>query len=428
MHGGAERDLEAPVKLTSLAGSIPIENSVLTKPLRMPEFIALCSLITSLTAFSIDAMLPALGAIGRALGVSDVRNTQLIVSMFILGMAIGELFFGPLSDAIGRKKALLTGLVIYSAGAIIAMSAGSIEQIVAGRIVQGIGAAGPKIASRALIRDLYKGDAMARIMSFIFMVFVLVPMFAPFLGQLVLQVSGWRTIFGLFLVSAVLIASWLGLRQPETLPPERRIPFSIGPLARNAALIARHSRVMAATLAAGFVFGAFLHFLSTAQTLFNDLYQAGSRFPLYFALLSLSIGGASFSNSQLVMRFGMARLSTAALVGMILLSTVLLVVSLAYDGEPPFAAFMALCFLTFFCFGVLFGNLNAMAMQWLGRVAGLGASMIASVSSLLAVVFSFSVGRFYDGTAAPLAAGFMIAGCVALVLILKAERREAVEV
>lgn len=399
-----------------------------TKPLRMPEFIVLCSLITSLTAFSIDAMLPALGAIGRALGVSDVRNTQLIVSMFILGMALGELFFGPLSDAIGRKKALMTGLVIYAAGVVIAMSAGSIEQIVAGRIVQGIGAAGPKIASRALVRDLYKGDAMARIMSFIFMVFVLVPMFAPFLGQLVLQAFGWRAIFALFLLSATVIAFWLGFRQPETLPPERRIPFALGPLARNAGMIVRHRRVVAATLAAGFVFGAFLHFLSTAQTLFDDLYQAGARFPVYFALLSLSVGCASFSNSQLVMRFGMVRLSIAGLTGMITLSTILFMVSMAYEGELPFTAFMALCFSIFFCFGVLFGNLNAMAMQWLGRVAGLGASMIASVSSLLAVAFSFSVGRFYDGTATPLAVGFMIAGCIALVLILTAERRDAVEV
>ena len=186
-----------------------------TKPLRMPEFIALCSLIVSLTAFSIDAMLPALGEIGRALGVTDVRNTQLIVSMFILGMAIGELFFGPLSDAVGRKKALMAGLVIYAAGVVIAMSAGSIEQIVAGRIVQGIGAAGPKIASRALIRDLYKGDAMARIMSFIFMVFILVPMFAPFLGQIVLQLAGWRAIFALTLVLGAAVWLVLLLYLPE---------------------------------------------------------------------------------------------------------------------------------------------------------------------------------------------------------------------
>jgi DHA1 family bicyclomycin/chloramphenicol resistance-like MFS transporter len=398
------------------------------EPLSLPEFIALFSLITSLTALSIDAMLPALGAIGDALGVADIRNTQLIVSMFILGMAIGELFFGPVSDAIGRKKALMAGLAIYAGGTVIAMTALSLEQIIAGRIVQGIGAAGPKIASRALIRDLYKGDAMARIMSFIFMIFILVPMVAPALGQLVLKAAGWRMLFLIFLGSAAVVAVWLGLRQPETLAPERRIPFSLGPLAANTRLILRHGRVMAATLSAGFIFGAFLLYLSTAQAMFDDLYDAGDRFPLYFAMLAAGIGAASYSNSQLVMRYGMQRLSVAALCGMIVLSGTLFSISIMVGGAPPFAAFMALCFLLFFCFGILFGNLNAMAMESLGRVAGLGASIIASVSSLMAVAFSVMAGRFYDGTALPLAAGFAVAGVVSLTLVLASGKSTAGEV
>ena len=395
------------------------------QPLSTPEFIVLFSLITSLTALSIDAMLPALGIIGEALNVADTRNTQLIVSMFILGMAFGEMFFGPVSDAIGRKNALMAGLIIFAIGTLVAMTALSIEQILFGRVVQGIGAAGPKIASRALIRDLYKGDAMARIMSFIYMVFILVPMVAPALGLLIVKAAGWRALFVVFLVSAALVALWLGLRQPETLPPERRIPFSLGPLLKNAALIFRHGKVMAATLAAGFIFGAVLLYLSTAQAMFDDLYDAGDRFPLYFAMLAAGIGTASYSNSQLVMRYGMHRLSVAALAGLIVLSSILLAIALAYEGVPPFAVFMVLCFLMFFCFGILFGNLNAMAMESLGRVAGLGASIIASVSSLLAVIFSVIVGRFYDGTVLPLAAGFIIAGAVSLVLVLAATKSEA---
>jgi len=398
---------------------------MIKRPLSTPEFIVLFSLITSLTALSIDVMLPALGLIGQALDVADTRDTQLIVSMFILGMAIGELFFGPVSDAIGRKRALMAGLVIFAAGAIIAMMAQSLELMLAGRIIQGVGAAGPKIASRALIRDLYQGDAMARIMSFIYMVFILVPMMAPALGLLIVKAAGWRAVFVLFLLWAALVAAWLGLRQPETLEPERRIPFSATALFRNTLLIFRHGQVMAATLAAGFIFGAILLYLSTAQAMFDDLYDAADRFPLYFAFLALGIGTASFSNSQLVMRFGAHRMSVAALTGLILLASMLFVVELAADGAPPFALFMTLCFLMFFCFGSLFGNLNAIAMQSLGRVAGLGASIIASVSSLQAVIFAVSAGRFYDGTALPLTAGFFVAGAASLGLVLAATKSKA---
>ncbi len=393
--------------------------------LNMREFVALFSLITSLTAVSIDAMLPALGDIGRALSVSDANDTQLIVSMFILGMVFGEVIFGPVSDAIGRKKAILIGLLIYAAGAMVAMAASSIEQILIGRIIQGIGAAGPKIASRALIRDQYEGDAMARIMSFIYTIFILVPMIAPALGQLVAGIAGWRAIFVLYLLWAGAVALWLGVRQPETLTPDRRIPISLRALASNTKLVAGHARVMAYTVSAGFIFGSLLLYLSTAQALFLDLYKIDELFPLYFALLSVGTGLAFFINSQLVMRYGMFRLSVVALSGLALFGGLLMASSLMFDGVPPFALFMALCFMAFSCNGLLIGNLNAMAMQSLGRVAGLGASLVASISSLVAVIMSVTLGRFYDQSALPLAAGFMLAGLAALVLVLLARKSRA---
>src|SRR3546814_469878 len=167
-------------------------------PLSLPEFVALFSLTTSLTALSIDAMLPALRDIGTALAVAEANDTQLIVGLFILGMVFGEIVFGPLSDAIGRKPAILVGLALFGLGAVVAMEAETLEQILIGRVIQGIGCAGPKIAARALIRDQYEGRAMARILSFIFMVFIIVPMLAPALGQLVLAVADWRAIFLVF--------------------------------------------------------------------------------------------------------------------------------------------------------------------------------------------------------------------------------------
>jgi DHA1 family bicyclomycin/chloramphenicol resistance-like MFS transporter len=394
-------------------------------PLRTPEFVVLFSLTTSLIALSIDAMLPALRDIGEALAVTDANDTQFIITLFIFGMVFGEIFFGPLSDALGRKRAILIGLAIYALGAVIAMTAGSLEMILVGRFVQGIGVSGPKIASRALIRDLYEGEAMSRILSFIMMVFILTPMLAPALGQLVLTVADWRAIFFAFLALAALVGAWMQLRQPETLPPSRRLAFSLGTIYANTRLILRHGPVMAYTFSAGFIFGALLLYLSTSQAMFLDLYGVDETFPLYFAILALAIGCASFSNSQLVMRLGMRPLALGALTGLILFGCALLAVALAYGGVPPFPLFMALCFMIFFCNGILFGNLNALAMQSLGRVAGLGASIIASVSSLVAVVMAVTVGRFYDQTAQPLAAGFILAGATSLALVLAVRRSRA---
>lgn len=398
----------------------------MSKPaLRTPEFVILLSLVTSITALTIDAILPALRQIGEALAVADPKDTQLIVSFFILGMVFGDLIFGPLSDAIGRKNAIQTGLLIFVAGTIVSMTAASLEQMLLGRVIQGIGVSGPKIASRALIRDLYEGRAMARIMSFIFMVFILTPMLAPALGQAVLLIADWPAIFLLFLLLAAIVAPWLGFRQPETLAPERRIRVSVSALLNNSVLIVRHAKVMAYTLAAGLMFGALLLYLSTAQALFFDLYGIADLFPLYFAVLASGVGLSSYANGRLVMRYGMHRLSVIALLGMIAFGVALLGVALLNGGVPSFIAFMLLCFGMFSCLGILFSNLNAMAMENLGRVAGLGASLVSSISSLVAVIVAVAVGRFYDQTVVPLTAGFILAGLLSLVLVLGARRSTA---
>jgi DHA1 family bicyclomycin/chloramphenicol resistance-like MFS transporter len=397
-------------------------------PLSLPEFVALFSLTTSLTALSIDAMLPALRDIGAALSVTESNDTQLIVTLFILGMVFGEIFFGPVSDAIGRKGAILIGLALFGVGAVISMTADSLTQILVGRIVQGIGCAGPKIAARALIRDQYEGPAMARILSFIFMVFIIVPMLAPALGQLIVAVASWRAIFFVFLALAAVVALWLGLRQPETLEPARRIPFSLPTLLSNGTLILRHGKVMAYTVSLGFLFGALLVYVSTAPAMFHDLYGIDETFPLYFAIIAFGLGLASFFNSRLVMRYGMHRLAVAALAGMIAFAGGLLALTAAFGGAPPFAGFMVLCFLAVCCNGLLFGNVNALAMQSLGRVAGLGASIVSSLSSLIAVILSVSLGRFYAQSVYPLAVALLLAGIVALFLVLAADRNQAGEI
>lgn len=393
-----------------------------------PGQILLYAMLTSLTALSIDAILPALHLVEIELGEAPPLSTHHIVSLFVFGMAFGELLLGPISDAIGRKTALLGGLLVYAAGTVLAMLASSIEMVVLGRIVQGIGVAGPKIATRAMIRDQFAGDAMARVMSFMFTLFILVPMIAPALGQAVAHFGGWRSIFAVFLAMAGLLGVWLILRQPETLAPERRIPFRPGLLARNALNILKSRRVLFLIIATGFVFGSQLVFLSTAADLFRDAYGVRATFPIYFAILAGGIGLASFVNAQLVQRFGMDRMARSALLGLTLIGALMLLASLVFEGRPAFVLFMALGFCAFFCIGILFGNLNAMAMRTLGQVAGIGASLIASGSSLVATGFALAVGAFYDQTILHLAAGFFFGGAGALLLVWLALKDNASDI
>ncbi|MEX0623438.1 multidrug effflux MFS transporter [Saccharospirillum sp.] len=395
---------------------------------RLIEFVVLFALLTSLTALTIDAILPAFPAMAASFSVTDVTDLQLTISLMVLGMVFGELAFGPLADARGRKWAIVTGLLIFGVGTLIALFAQSMTVLLIGRLVQGMGVAGSKIGTRALIRDQFQGDAMARIMSFVMMILILVPMLAPALGQLILWIAHWRAIFVMLLVLALTAGTWLVLRQPETLTAERRIPIRPVTLARTTLRIVQHPQVMAYTLVAGLVFGCQVVYLSIAQALFEDLYQAGARFPLYFAILAAGIGLASLTNGALVMRLGMFRQTVTALIGMMVISALLAGLAWFGDGKTSLPVFLSLGFWLFFGVGLLFGNINALAMQSLGQVAGLGSSIIASFSSLVAVAVSFAVGPFYNQTLYPLALVFFGAAVISLLLVIFARGRDVGEV
>ncbi|KKJ78166.1 MFS transporter [Kiloniella litopenaei] len=394
-------------------------------PLKLPEFVILFALITSITALSIDAMLPALPQISADLAISDPLDSQLIISLFIFGMVFGELFIGPVSDAIGRKGAILLGVGIYVGGTLVAMTASSFEILILGRIIQGVGASGPKIATRALIRDQYEGESMARIMSFIMVIFIMIPMIAPAFGQMVLAVAEWRYIFFSFLVLSVSTGLWLIIRQPETLARENRIPLSPKKLMHSTSRILKHGKVMCYSVSGGMIFGALLVYVSTSQSIFEDLYGVVDNFPLYFAVLASAVALSSLINSQLVMRFGMHRMVVVALSALIFFTGTLFFFALPHDGIPPFTIFMINGFLIFLSVGILFGNINAMAMQSLGKMAGLGASVIASISSLVAVAVSVSAGRLYDGTVMHMVFALCFCGVTALILVLIAKRSKA---
>ncbi len=381
------------------------------------EFVILIAWIISLVALAIDAMLPALPEIASDLGVVRINDSQFVISVFFAGMALGQLMFGPLSDTTGRRPAILSGLVVFIGGCLLSIVATDFTQMLLGRFLQGLGAAGPRIVTVALVRDQYKGREMARVMSFVMTIFILVPVFAPAIGQVVLLVADWRYIFLLFLCLALIVGLWFWWRQPETLSRDRRIAFSTGQLLLDIRAILRIREAFGYTLTMGFLFGAFIGYLSSSQQIFQQQYGLHELFPLYFGILASVIGCASLLNARLVMRFGMRRLSRYALLLICLFSFPFFVLALVQDGHPHLLMLMLYLLPVFFCFGILFGNLNAMAMEPLGHIAGLGSAVVGSVSTLISVALGAVVAGLYDNTVLPLVLGFALLGLVALLVM-----------
>lgn len=392
------------------------EEAALSGQAGFGEFVALMAFTMSLVALSIDAMLPAFPDMTRDLQVSGANNIQLVLSLLFIGLAFGQLFWGPLSDSIGRKPAMYMGFALFIVGSLLSMVAANFFLMLAGRFLQGLGAAGPRTVAVALIRDRFHGSEMAKVMSFIMTIFILVPIFAPALGQLILLFAGWRAIYGSFVLLAMMILVWLGLRQAETLPRERRRPFTLLNIRAAYSEVLGSRVAMIYTLVAACVSGAFLSYLNTSQQIFQVQYQLGTQFPLYFAFLAIAVGVASLLNSQMVMRFGMHTLANHALLLMTIVSWLFLLVVWLAGGHPALWLFMLLCLALFFCVGVLFGNLNSIAMEPLGHVAGTGAAVIGSFSTLLAVILSLIIGQAYDGSLFPMAIGFAVLASVSLVL------------
>ena len=392
-----------------------------TKLPRFGEFIALIAMLMSLAALSIDAILPALTMIGQDLGIQHENDAQLVISSLFLGLACGQVFFGPLSDAAGRKPLMYIGLTLFMLGSLVAMLAQDFNHILLGRFLQGLGVSAPRVVTIALGRDCYSGREMARVMSFMMSVFIMVPVLAPALGQGILLVADWRSIFALFMLMALIILLWFKLRMPETLPMEKRRAFNLRQFWQGAYSVLSNRSAMIYMGTSGLVFGAFLGYLNSAQQILQIQYGLGERFPLYFAVLALGIGGASFLNGRLVMRYGMHLLSRWAILAFTLIAGLLLIMAGWTDGHPPLAMLMAGLVLLFLTIGMLFGNLNALAMEPLGHMAGIGASIIGSLSTLISIPLGTFIGQSYDNTVLPLFGGFFILGLLATALMRIAE-------
>ena len=379
-----------------------------SKPMGFAEFIALMAALTASVAISIDVILPALGDIGRDLAAENPNDRQLAITMFFLGLAVSQIVYGPLSDSFGRRYGIFLGLGIYLAGTMLCLFSETLPTLVAGRIIQGIGAAGPRIVANAIVRDRYEGRPMARVSSLIMMVFIIVPVFAPLLGQGILTFAPWRGIFWFLALFALLCFVWSLVRLEETLPEKGRRPFRPGPILDALRLIVSNRLAVGCTLSIGFVFAAFLGFLSSSQQILAESYALGEWFPLTFSTLAIVVGVTSGANAALVVRFGMQRLSTIGIVAMGV-SSLGYAVWFAGAGIPPLWAAIVWLAVCIGAIGIIFGNLNAMAMEPLGAVAGVAAGAIGSVSSLMSSALGTAIARSYDGTALPIALGFL--GC-----------------
>lgn len=386
------------------------------------EFIALIAMLFATIAFSIDAMLPALPRIAAELSPEAPNAAQLILTSFVLGMGIGTLFAGPLSDAFGRRSVILFGAALYSVAALIAYVSPTLEGVLAARLLQGLGAAGPRVVSLALVRDMYRGREMARVVSFAMMIFTLVPAIAPFIGQGIMALTGWRGIFLAFMAFSALTMLWFWLRQPETLAVADRRPLRLGTLVAAFREVLSYRVVVVSIAVQTLAFASLFATLSATQPIFDQVYGEGDRFALWFAVIALVSGLSSLLNARLVMRLGMRRMISVTFAVQVVFSAVMLVSKAAgiWPEGIGFALHLIWTIGVFFMVGLTIGNLNALALEPVGHIAGMAASVMGSIATVASVLLAVPVGLMFDGTALPLMSGvlaFSVAGWALMRLI-----------
>lgn len=370
----------------------------------------------SVTALSIDAVLPALDIIGDRIQTQTPADNQLLITMIFLGLGIGPLVFGPLADARGRKPSVYIGFGVFILASILCIYTQSFEMMIIGRILQGIGLSAPRTISIAIIRDLYEGDYMARIMSFVTVVFILIPVIAPAMGKVILDSWNWQGIFIVQIIISIIVTFWFWKRQAETLKPKHQIPFAISRITNGFLETIKYKRTLGFTIIQGFIVGSFLVYLSASQQIFQNQYGLVDEFPFIFAGLALSIGAAILLNATLVVRLGMEKIVTAALLGFCAIS--FLYILLFYDTlRPSVWVLVGFFSIQFFFIGFMFGNLRALAMEPVGHIAGIGAAITGLISTLMAVPLSTFIGRYVAHTTLPLFIGFSSCSAVSLLIL-----------
>lgn len=406
-----------PVALNAADQQLLAENRA---PIGFAEFVSLVAALMALTALGIDAMLPALPAIGTALGVASENQRQFVISAFLLGFGLAQLVHGPLADRFGRRPVLLVALAAYVIANLIAAFASSFTLLLAARFVSGLAIAASRVVTVALVRDCYSGRAMARVMSLAFMVFMAAPVLAPSFGQVTLLVGNWQMIFVMIAAVSAAVLIWFAVRMPETLAVEARQPLSLARLASGwrRALTDRWS--VGYTLAATALLGALYGFINSVQQIVAALTGSDDLLVPVFIGVAGMMALANLLNSRIVMRLGTRRISHSALTGLIVLAGAHL--ALAQAGWETIWTFAVLQALTMACFGLATANFSAMAMENMGAIAGTASSVQGFMTVTAGAVVGAMIGQGFDGTTVPLYRGFFIAGLVSFAIVAVVER------
>ncbi|WP_375261236.1 multidrug effflux MFS transporter [Palleronia sp.] len=386
------------------------------------EFVAMIAFLMALNAAAIDILVPALTTIGESYGIGDSNARQFVITSYVLGFGAAQVVYGPLVDRFGRRPILIAGLLIYMIGAFGSVWAPSYNALLAMRLVQGIGAASTRVVATALVRDRFEGARMASVMSLVMMVFMIMPIVAPNIGALVLAFGDWHELGIVMALFGVVALVWTAIRLPETLDPADRRPLTGKGVAEAFRIVVSNRMAASYTAAMAAFFGVLFAFINQAEQIYTRTYGLGESFTLYFSLVAGFMAASSFANSRLTRRFGVRRLSQTALVAFIILGGIHLGLAIAFGGATPFPLFMVMFIMTMCCFGFVPPNLNALAMQPMGHVAGVASAVLGCAQTLGGGILGGAVAYLYDGTLVPLLSGFLGLSILALALVAVAER------
>lgn len=384
------------------------------------EFVGLVAALMAVNALGIDSMLPALPAIGHAIGIDEENKRQWIIAAYMFGFGGAQLIYGPLADRYGRKPILLASMAMFALMSVLCGFATSFETIIPARVAQGMAAASSRVLAISIVRDCYSGRQMARVMSLTFIVFLAVPIIAPSLGQLVLLIAPWPFIFFFLAIFSSAVGLWALIRLPETLHPEDRQPVSPTAIMAAARLVLGNRYSLGYTLCSTLLFGGLLGFINSVQQIFDDIFHAPSAFPIAFAAMAGTMALASLTNSRIVERLGTRRVSHTALLGFITVAAVH--VAIAATGHETIWTFAILQALMMGCFGLAGSNFGSMAMEPLGHIAGTGSSIQGFISTVGGAGIGIVIGQSFDGTTVPVTLGFTVLGLLALCVVLVTER------
>ncbi|MEM5492108.1 multidrug effflux MFS transporter [Hoeflea sp. AS16] len=385
-----------------------------------PQFIAIIASLMALNAVAIDIMLPAFPNISSSYGITDATRIQHILLSYVIGFGLAQLFFGPVSDRFGRRAPLFIGVGLYALCAIGGAFAPSFELLLVARFLQGIGAAATRVIAISVVRDTHSGRGMAATMSLVMMVFMVVPVFAPMIGQVIVLFGEWHLIFLFMAAVSLVVGAWALLRLPETLDVDKRRPLTAKSIGQAFAIVLSNRISLFYTLATSFFFGSLFGFLNVAQPIYVGIYQLGAYFPIAFAAVAVIMAGSSFVNSQLVGRFGQRRLSHGALIAYF--GFALLLAGLSAFGPIPFWVFFGISMMMMPLFGFVGSNFNSIAMEPLGAIAGTASSTLGFAQTVIGGIVGALIGQAYDGTVFPLAAGYAIVSALALLMVFIAEK------